>query len=267
MAIDFQKKDQYTMEDLLAIMNILRSPEGCPWDREQTHESIRKNFLEETYEAVEAIDSKDPVLLREELGDVLLQVVFHARMEEEQGSFTFDDVCDGVCKKLVLRHPHIFGDVEASTSQEVLKNWDAIKKEEKKQETFTDSLNSVPRVLPALMRSSKVQHRAARAGFDFADAYQALECVPRETQELREAMQGKNEQEIEKELGDLLFSVVNVARLNGLDAEECLTRASDKFIRRFSKVEELAKEKDLPMPGTSMEELDQLWQEVKVNDR
>ena len=186
MAIDFQKKDQYTMEDLLAIMNILRSPEGCPWDREQTHESIRKNFLEETYEAVEAIDSRDPVLLREELGAVLLQVV---------------------------------------------------------------------------------QHRAARAGFDFADAYQALECVPRETQELQEAMQGKNEQEIEEELGDLLFSVVNVARLSGLDAEECLTRASDKFIRRFSKVEELAKEKDLPMPGTSMEELDQLWQEVKVNDR
>lgn len=167
--VDFTFKDRYTYNDLLEIMRILRSPEGCVWDREQDHKSIRRSFIEETYEVVEAIDNQDAALLQEELGDVLLQVVFHAQIESEAGRFTMDDVADGICKKMIYRHPHVFGTAEAKTSQDVLESWDALKQKEKHQTTTTDSLVSVARSLPGLIRAEKVQHKAAKVGFDWDD--------------------------------------------------------------------------------------------------
>lgn len=274
--MDFVLKEQYRVEDLLKIMELLRGEGGCPWDREQTHQSIRKNMIEEAYETAEAIDLEDPAMLREELGDVLLQVVFHARISQETGGFSFDDVCDGICKKLILRHPHIFGTVQVSDSAEVLKNWDAIKKEEKGQQSQTDTLLSVPKVLPALMRSAKVQQRAARAGFDFADAAAAFDSLETEVAELWEVMEGHSEhsdlsapqqERLEEEMGDVLFASVNVARLLGKDPEECLTASCEKFIRRFSQVEALAKEQELDMSKAGMEVLDGLWDQVKERER
>ena len=169
---EFVKKPKHTIDDLLYIIEILRGPDGCPWDREQNHRSIRNNFIEETYEAVEAIDKDDPELLKEELGDVLLQVVFHSRMEQEANVFDFSDVCDEVCKKLILRHPHVFSDFDAKTSDAVLDNWEKIKQKTKGQKLQADALLSVPKVFPALIRSQKVQKRAARAGFDYPDMRQ-----------------------------------------------------------------------------------------------
>ena len=261
--MDFHKKERYSIADLLDIMEILRSENGCPWDREQNHQSIRKNFIEETYEVVEAIDREDTALLQEELGDVLLQVVFHAQMEKEKGSFSFDDVADGICKKLILRHPHIFADVKADTSEEVLRNWDAIKKVEKGQRTATDTLKSVPKVLPALMRSEKVQSRAAKAGFDFEGIEPVYGSLCSEVEELAEAVQSKNISDIQEELGDVLFSVVNLSRFLKVDAEEALYNATEKFIKRFEQVERLAQQRGIDMKKESMQTLDELWKSVK----
>ena len=181
--INFKNKAEYGFEDLLRIMDILRGEGGCPWDREQTHESIRKNFIEEVYEACEAIDLKDNTLLCEELGDVLLQVVFHADMAEDEGAFDINDVCDGVCRKLILRHPHIFGDTKAGTSAEVLDNWEAIKRIEKGQKTYSDSIRQVAKSLPALMYAEKVQKKAKKAGFDWPDISGALDKIDEEKAE------------------------------------------------------------------------------------
>ena len=226
---DYRLDGSYSIVDLLRIIEILRGDNGCPWDREQDHHSIRNNFLEETYEVLDAIDRDDVENLREELGDVLLQVVFHSRMEEEAGRFGFKDVCDRICKKLILRHPHVFGDVRAETSAEVLNNWDEIKKKEKGQDTFTDTLNSVPRAFPALMRAAKVQKRAAKAGFDWADCAGAMDKLEEEMAELEAARTGGSAEETLEEMGDLLFSMVNVSRFLHCDPEEALTKATDKF--------------------------------------
>lgn len=263
--MEFQQKDHYEIQDLLDIMKILRSPEGCPWDREQTHHSIRSNFIEETYEAIEAIDTEDRVLLQEELGDVLLQVIFHAQMEEETQSFTFADVVDGICKKLIIRHPHIFSDVTAHTSDEVLKNWDAIKMRTKSQRTQGQAMDSVSKALPSLMRSSKIQQKAAKVGFDWPDVKGAMEKIAEEMEELREAIEENDVQHQEEELGDVLFSVVNVARFLKIDSEHALSKACDKFVQRFSKVEQMANEKGLDMKEASLEELDALWEKAKTN--
>lgn len=261
--IDFKQKENYDIYDLLKIMEHLRSKDGCPWDREQSHESIRSNVIEEAYEVADAIDSGSQEMLVEELGDLLLQVVFHARMDEEAGGFNFNDVCDGICKKLVYRHPHVFGDVNADTSDEVLKNWDALKKTEKKQESFTDTLNSVPKAFPALMRSQKVQKRAARAGFDFDNKSDVYDKVAEEMVELSDADALADNKKVFEEYGDLLFSVVNLARFLNIDAEEALAASTDKFIARFEKVEKLANERNIDMPNTPITELDKLWDEVK----
>jgi len=261
--MEFLQKDNYKIEDLIQIMELLRSPGGCPWDRAQTHESIRRNFIEETYEVVEAIDNGDAALLKEELGDVLLQVVFHARMEQEQGTFDFEDVCDTVCKKLVFRHPHIFGDTVATTPDEVLSNWEDLKKAEKKQETQTQVLKSVPRVLPALMRSDKVQHRAAKAGFDYSGISWAMKDLRSEVEELSQALEESDDGHVCEELGDVIFSAVNVARFARVDSEEALTKACDKFIARFEKVEKLAQNKGIDISLADMDLLDNLWQEAK----
>ena len=260
----FAPKERYTIEDLLEIMRLLRSPDGCPWDREQTHESIRSDFLEETHEAVEAINQHDTDGLREELGDVLLQVVFHSRIEEEKGAFCFADVVDGIAKKLIVRHPHVFADASADSSAQVWQNWDAIKRQTKGGKTQADLLRAVPRSLPALMRAAKVQGRAKRVGFDWPDVSGALEAVESETAELKQAIAGGSQAEVEEELGDLLFSVVNVSRFLHTDAEQALTAASDKFIRRFSVVEELAAERGMDMSAASLEELDGLWAAAKA---
>lgn len=261
--IDFKQKENYDIYDLIRIMEHLRSEDGCPWDREQSHESIRSNVIEEAYEVADAIDSGSQEMLVEELGDLLLQVVFHARMDEEAGGFNFNDVCDGICKKLVYRHPHVFGDVNADTSDEVLKNWDALKKTEKKQESFTDTLNSVPKAFPALMRSQKVQKRAARAGFDFDNKSDVYDKVAEEMVELSDADALADNKKVFEEYGDLLFSVVNLARFLNIDAEEALAASTDKFIARFEKVEKLANERNIDMPNTPITELDKLWDEVK----
>lgn len=257
--VDWVSKNSYGIKDLEDIVRLLRAPGGCPWDREQTHASIRRNFLEEAYEAVEAIDEEDSDHLKEELGDVLLQVFLHARMEEEAGRFSLDDVADGICKKLIYRHPHVFGDVAVSGTDEVLTNWEALKRTEKHQETYTDTLEAVARSLPALWRAEKVQKKAKKAGFDWDDSQGALDKLSEEVEELKAAVaQGTN---IEEELGDLLFAAVNVSRFVKVDTEDALNAATDKFIRRFAQVEALAGDK--PMPEMTLEELDKLWDEAK----
>ncbi len=261
--IEFEKKANYDINDLLKIMEILRSPEGCPWDKVQTHRSIRKDFIEEVYEAVEAIDLEDTELLREELGDVLLQVAFHCQIEREKENFCFDDICDELCKKLIVRHPHVFGELTVSDEGEVLKNWDSIKKQTKGQETYAETLESVARSLPALMRAQKLGKRAMRAGMDFSNTEDAFHCIELETAELREAIAEGDKAHIEEEMGDLLFSCVNTARHLDLDAEEVLTKASEKFIKRFRETEKLVRLSGAEMTALSIDELDVFWRQAK----
>ncbi len=262
--VDFNLKSCYNVQDLIEIMRLLRAPGGCPWDAEQTHESIKKSLIEETYEVIEAINKSDNELLCEELGDLLMQIVFHAQMESEKGGFTFDEVVDGVCKKLIIRHPHVFGDVVVSGVDDVLTNWDAIKKKTKGQKTVTESMFSVPRELPALMRATKLQKKAADIGFDWPDVSGALDKLEEEIAELRAAIANNDSENAYEELGDVLFSAVNVSRFIKVDAEESLTAASDKFLARFTKVEALASERSIDMKTASLEELDALWDEVKA---
>lgn len=259
----FDFKEKYTVDDLVKIIAVLRAPGGCPWDREQTHESIKKNFIEETYEVVEAINKKSPEMLREELGDVMLQIVLHTQMETEIGSFTFDDVCDEICKKLIVRHPHVFGDVTVSSTGEVLSNWDAIKMQTKKQKTVSESIDSIPRELPALMRAQKVQHKAAKAGFDWDAIDGALDKVYEEADEIKGAIAEKSDAHTAEEIGDLLFACVNVCRFAHVDGEEALTAATDKFAERFKITERLANERGIDMKSAPIEELDKLWDEAK----
>lgn len=262
--VDFTFKEKYTYEDLLEIMRILRCPEGCVWDREQDHRSIRRSFIEETYEAVEAIDNDDPVLLQEELGDVLLQVVFHAQIEAEAGRFTMDDVADGICKKMIYRHPHVFGSVEVKNSDEVLTNWDALKQKEKHQKSTTETLESVARSLPGLIRAEKVQHKAAKVGFDWDEVSGALDKVREETAEIARAIDGDGDPS--EELGDLLFAVVNVARFLKTDPEDAINRTTDKFIRRFAQVEQAAKDASRSLSEMSLAEMDALWDAAKQKE-
>lgn len=262
--VDFTFKEKYTYEDLLEIMRILRCPEGCVWDREQDHKSIRRSFIEETYEAVEAIDNDDPVLLQEELGDVLLQVVFHAQIEAEAGRFTMDDVADGICKKMIYRHPHVFGSVDVKNSDEVLTNWDALKQKEKHQKSTTETLESVARSLPGLIRAEKVQHKAAKVGFDWDEVSGALDKVREETAEVARAINGDGDPS--EELGDLLFAVVNVARFLKTDPEDAINRTTDKFIRRFAQVEQAAKDAGRSLSEMSLAEMDALWDAAKQKE-
>ena len=259
--IDFEQRDFYTVKDLETIVALLRAPGGCPWDAEQTHESIRRNFLEEAYEVAEAIDEGSPTHLKEELGDVLLQVVFHAQMEKEAGRFTLDDVADGICKKLIYRHPHVFGQTQVDGTAQVLENWEQLKRREKGQASHTDALKAVARSLPALWRAEKVQAKARKAGFDWDDVSGPLDKLSEELEELKTALRdGTN---VAEELGDLLFAAVNLSRFVKLDCEEVLSAATDKFIARFAQVEQLARTQDKPMEEMSLAELDKLWEQAK----
>lgn len=263
MAVDFPFKEKYDFDDLVRIMQFLRGPGGCPWDAEQTHQSLRKNLIEETYEAVEAIDAQNPAMLREELGDVLLQVVYHSAIEEEVGSFSASGVCDEVCRKLIRRHPHIFGEAKADTTEEVLANWEAVKRQEKGQKTASETLESVPKVLPGLMRAEKIQQRAARAGMDYDSLTEALADLKSEIDELERALKEQTPEEQRLELGDILFSAVNVSRFLSVDPEEALGLSCQKFIRRFTRVEQLARQRGIEMESAGIQKLDQLWREVK----
>lgn len=263
MSVEFEIKEKYDFDDLIEIITILRSPNGCPWDREQTHESIKANFIEETYEVVEAINQKNIKGLREELGDVLMQIALHCEMESENNNFNAYDVVDELVKKLVFRHPHVFGDVKADNIGEALNSWDDAKAKEKGIKSQSQSMLRVPRELPALMRAQKVQHKAAKAGFDWDCVDGALEKLNEEINELKMAMLSGDSSEIEDEFGDVLFSCVNVSRFINIDSEEALTGATDKFMNRYFEVERLARERNIDMKEASIEMLDSLWDEAK----
>ena len=259
--IDYEQKNAYTVEDLREIVRILRAPGGCPWDQEQTHESIRRNFIEEAYEVAEAIDEGSPDHLKEELGDVLLQVLFHASIEEDAGRFNLDDVADGICRKLIFRHPHVFGSGAAETVGEVLTSWETLKRREKGQSTYTDTLNSVARSLPGLWRAEKIQSKAEKSGFEWPDVQSAMDKLSEELDELKSAV--ADHTNVEEELGDLFFAAVKIARFFQVDPEEALTGACDKFIRRFAGVESAAAARGIPMDQLPITELSALWDREK----
>lgn len=262
--VDFQCKDRYGWEDLLEITRLLRAPGGCPWDMEQTHQSIRRNFLEETYEVLDALDRDDSHAMCEELGDILMQVALHAQMETEQNRFTMADVVDGVAKKLVYRHPHVFGTARADTSEEVLVNWEVLKRAEKGQRSTADAIESVPHTLPALWRAEKISGKTAKAGFNWDNVLSALGKLEEEVRELRQALEAGSPADAphgtREELGDLLFITAKIAQMSGVDPEEALHLACDKFDRRFRRLEAAA---DKPLPSYTEQELIALWERTK----
>ena len=259
--INFVRKPRYGYEDLLEIIRLLRSEDGCPWDKVQTHRSIRRGLLEEAYEAAEAIDNDDPALLKEELGDLLMQVVFHADIESDAGRFTMDDVCDGVVKKLLFRHPHVFGDGHEDSPESVLVSWDKLKRREKGQKTVADSMDSVARSLPGLWRAEKLQKKAASAGFEWPDVQGALAKLEEEVSELRRVVEDGGD--VPDELGDVLFAAVKVGRFCACDPEDAVNGTCEKFIRRFRAVEEGAAARGREVSQLSLEEMTALWNEAK----
>ena len=258
IVLDFLCKESYDLRDFVALVSYLRSPNGCPWDQVQTHESIRRNFLEETYEACEAIDAGDLVHMREELGDVLMQVLFHTDIEREAGHFDIDDVADAACKKLVYRHPHVFRRDEPDVP-----DWDTIKQRERAQTTTAEAMDSVARSLPALWRCEKIQAKAAKTGFEWPDTDAALDKVEEETRELREAVASCNADAVAEELGDLLFAAVKVARFAGVDPEQAAHAACEKFIRRFAAMEAAAADSGVPLEQRTLAQMQPLWQQAK----
>ena len=237
MAVDFEFKEKYDINDLLAIIKILRSENGCPWDKVQTHESIRTDLIEEAYEVCEGIDCNSPEMLREELGDLLLQIAFHSAIETELSNFTFDDVCNDICQKLIYRHPHVFGEVKVNDCDDVLKNWDALKKESKKQETFADTLESVPKTFPALLRGEKVCKRAARAGLPINIAKEFADRIRAGLDRLEANNFDSDNVQNQHLLGDLLLSFCNLDRILKVDGEKALTYSTNNFIILFRTLE------------------------------
>ena len=262
--VDFENKPSYGVHDLRVLMGLLRGPGGCPWDSEQTHRSIRRNLLEEAYEAAEAIDEDDTEHLLEELGDVLMQVVFHADIAEKAGRFSLDDIADATCKKLIRRHPHVFGEVKANNGKESLFFWEEIKREEKLQNSVSDSMKSVAISLPALWRAEKIQKKAAKIGFDWPDYTGAVEALREELFELEAAVScGEG---VEEELGDILFSAVNIVRMLGADPEEVLGRSSEKFISRFSKVEDTARNSGVLLENMHLDDMELIYKKAKLEE-
>lgn len=250
------------LEELIDVIRVLRGENGCQWDREQTHQSLRPNMLEEAYEAVDAIDSKDMKHLKEELGDVLLQVVLHSQIASEDGAFCIDDVAQGIKEKLIRRHPHVFGDVEVSSTQEILDNWEAIKKEEKTHRTSI--MDGISKSQSPLMSAQKISKKAVKVGFEWDCEKTLYDCVYSEFEEFKEACAAGDKEHMEEEMGDILFATVNLARWNKLDAEQALLTANKKFIKRFKKMEELAKIANRPLEDYSFEEFDALWKQAKA---
>ncbi len=247
---------------LVEVMEKLRGENGCPWDKKQTHKSLKPYLIEEVYEVINAIDREDYEELKEELGDLLLQVVFHAQLAKEEGKFTIDDVANGIVEKLIRRHPHVFGDVKVSGSEEVLKNWEKIKKEEGKKSIF----DGVPEGLPALLKARRVQEKAKRVGFDWDSIDGTLDKVEEEVRELKEAVVNKDKEKISEEFGDLLFSLVNVSRFLGIDAEDSLRLTVNKFMDRFRSIEKKVRESGKKVEDYSLDELDRMWNEAKKEE-
>lgn len=250
-------------EKLVAIMRRLRAPGGCPWDAEQTHESLKRYLLEETYEVMEAIDAKSPEHLREELGDLLLQPVFHAAIAEENGLFDINDIIHTLCEKLVRRHPHVFGDLEIKDSNEQVENWERIKTMEKGSSTKKSALSGIPPALPALLKAQKITEKAARTGFDWENSEQIINKIKEELQELEEALSDGKKERIESELGDLLFSVVNLGRFLTINPEDALHATINRFHKRFRHIEERLEAGEKSVHEASLEEMEQLWNEAK----
>lgn len=257
-------KGKYSFNDLLDIMERLRAENGCPWDREQTHESLRIYMIEETYEVLEALESGDKSRFCNELGDLLLQIVFHAQIAKENGDFDIGDVTTEVCRKLISRHPHIFGNVQADTAEKVVENWEDIKKKEKKIKSQTGVLKDVPKILPALMRSYKVQQKAAQVGFDWDDIEDVFRKVEEEIIELRDVYKSNNVERITDELGDAFFALVNLARFLNVQPELALNGTIGKFIRRFEYIEKQSEKAGKRLEDMSLAEMDELWNEAKV---
>lgn len=266
--VPLKDRRKYSFYDLIAIMDMLRSPGGCPWDREQTHRSLKQYLVEECYETLEAIEQQNDEMLAQELGDVMLQVAFHAQIAKEQARFDIEDVVTAICAKMIARHTHIFGNDRADTPGEVLKNWDRIKKAEKNISTQTQAMRDVSFSLPALMRSTKVQHKAAQVGFDWDKPEGALEKVLEEAQEISEELSqqraGRGDKKtLNKEVGDLLFAAVNVARLLGVEPEQALYAAVEKFIGRFEYIENEARSMGMKLEGMTLGQMDELWKQAK----
>jgi len=252
---------RYSFDDLCEIVTILRSNVGCPWDKEQTHKSLRKDFIEETYEVIEAIDTEDAKLLREELGDVLLQIVFHADIEHEEGRFDIEDVANDISAKLIHRHPHVFGELKLDNSDDVLANWDKIKGVEKQRNTLTDKLRSIPPMLPALMRAQKVGKKASF--FDFPTVDEVYAKLNEEIEEVKEASLSGDKDAVMEEMGDLLLTVTSLARKLGVDSEQALFNATNKFLDRFEKVENAVVQQGKNVENMTMTELDEVWDSIK----
>ena len=258
-------KERYTIDDLIEIVEILRAPGGCPWDRTQTHESLKKSMIEEAYEAIDALDEKDDKMFSNELGDVLLQVVFHATLAKERGAFDFDDILKEVCDKLITRHTHVFGDKHAGNEEEALISWEKNKKKEKGQKTYSEMIRDIPKGLPALMSAEKVQKKAKGSGFDWAKTEDVLEKVREEISELEEAVEKEPPERIAEEYGDVLFSMVNLGRFLGLTPEVELMSATKKFTERFCKMEELAAEQNRRLDDLDAAQMNDLWEKTKEN--
>ncbi len=258
------ERDERSFERLVALMEKLRGPGGCPWDREQTLKSLVPFIIEEAYEVIAAIDSGSPESINEELGDLLFQIVFASRIAKESGQFDIFDVVDGTVEKMVRRHPHVFGGKKAETSEEVLRNWAEIKKEEKKSSTEKKYyLSGIPEVFPALLRAHKVSQKAAKAGFDWKHIDDVLDKLKEETEEFKNALYKKDSEAMEEELGDLLFTLVNVGRFVEVNPEDALRKTIGKFINRFHYIERKVAEKGEDLSSTPAEELERLWEESK----
>lgn len=251
---------------LMNLMRRLRAPGGCPWDAEQTHASLKRYLLEEAYEVIEAIDSDDPDLLKEELGDLMLQPVFHAAIAEENGKFSMDEILDTICDKLVRRHPHVFGTQVVRTADEQVENWERIKKAEKGEERKS-ALAGVPPHLPALMKAQKITEKAARVGFDWEHVDQVFAKVLEELKEFEETIGGDSQERMEAELGDLLFAIVNLGRFLALDPEEALRKTIERFTRRFTHIEESLHAQGTNLQEATLEEMDRLWDEAKQKEK
>jgi MazG family protein len=270
-----RKRIGKAFESLVALQARLRAPNGCPWDREQTHDSLRTYLVEETYEVLDALDSDDPRKFADELGDLLLQIVFHAELAAEAGKFDIADVIEQIYTKMVRRHPHVFGKVRAETSADVLKNWEQLKAEERAKSKVSEAkapnasiLDAVPRSLPGLLEAHQLTRRAANVGFDWQDVNGIFDKLAEETAELKQllASRERRTEEIEEEVGDLLFVGVNLARFLGFDAEIALKKANRKFAGRFREMERIAAARGQRLNGLSAAELDALWNEVKSGD-
>ena len=256
---------RFTFEEFKNIIAQLRAENGCPWDRKQTHDSLRDCMLEEAYEVVDAIDNHDTENLKEELGDILLQVYMHAQISSETGEFEVEDVVDGIARKMLHRHPHVFGQAKADTPEAVLENWEAIKKKEKGHQSAKDGLCA--RALTANIRAQKVQKKAAAVGYDFSSIDEVKSKVYEELHELEEAMASGDVKEIDKEFGDVMFSMVNLARFLDINAENSLTNATEKFINRLGSAEILAKNQGIALAEMTAEQLDKLWEAVKKHEK